>query len=85
MSGCYVEASVEAEASRLGASRLGVEVSRILYVDGGWSQGEKRRGCRGCVEAASRPHVESDVEARRRGRRGQGSDAERPDVKLPST
>ena len=36
------------------STRLGVEVSRILYVNGGWSQGEKRRGCRGCVEATHR-------------------------------
>ena len=48
-------------------------MSRILYVNGGWSQGEKRRGCRGLVEAVSRPHIEVDVEARRRGHRGQGS------------
>ena len=37
-------------------------MSRILYVNGGWSQGEKRRGCRGCVEAVSRPHIELCVE-----------------------
>ena len=66
------------EASRLHvgveASRLGVEVSRILYVNHGWSHRGKRRGCvevsrlrrghasilhRACIE----PNVE-DVEAR---------------------